>query len=175
MHFPSGGDRVSLSGRHFSKWGGGSETATEGGHLCPKLQPETGAFLLTRLWPRCSLMDGVWASQLLPVNRSHFNLSFWPHSYPWWVLLDHPASFLGLPIGLCSPSAISCSLSIQRRKFVICYCKLGSFISALARPLGGVLYHQHTWDSYLEMMSVLASLSNNGTKVCSHQVHMLLS
>lgn len=60
MHFPSGGDRISLSGRHFSKWGGGSETATEGGHLCPKPQAETGAFLLTLLWPRCSLIDGVW-------------------------------------------------------------------------------------------------------------------
>ena len=39
--------------------------------------------------------------------------------------------------------------------------ELGGFICALTRSLGDVFCDHHTWDSYLDVMPVLASLSNN--------------
>ena len=63
---------------------------------------------------------------------------------------------------LYSPSTFSCSFSLQRqRKLDICGCELGSFICTPTRSLGGVFCDHNTWDSYLAVMPVLASLSNN--------------
>lgn len=55
--------------------------------------------------------------------------------------------------------------SLQRqRKLDVCGCEPGSLISTPTRSLGGVFCDQNTWDGYLDVMPVLASLSNNSNK-----------
>lgn len=51
----------------------------------------------------------------------------------------------------------------KKKKLDTWGCELGSFISALTRSLGGVFCDQDTRDSHLDVMPMLASLSNHSS------------